>query len=757
MNPTLDLRPLGDLERSPPLPGQSGPATRWIAKSGPALFDVTPTPRLERGGWVLLEGRLLRRGADFTARLYYDLGEGFHEGHSSAPAISRKGTIHELIRLPRGTRALRWQAMNSPGEFEQSPLTLRRVSWIERVARMLRRVIPALYLHARAKRAKIGLTLWRTLVDLRGAYEASGKLRAYAPPVNYRDWIARFDSLSDADRQAIGAHIGRLSARPLVSVLMPVYNAPEAYLREAIESVRRQIYPHWELCIADDASTDPAVRRVLDEYRARDARIKLTFRPGNGHISEASNSALALAAGEFVAFLDQDDVLSEHALYRVAVEIARHPEVALIYSDEDKIDAGRQRFDPYHKPDWNYQLLLSQNYISHLGVYRTGLVRELGGLRRGFEGSQDYDLALRVIERARSTDIRHIPEILYHWRALEGSTAADPQAKAYAVTAGQRALTEHLARTGTRGAVERAPVGSYYRVRYALPAVKPLVSIIIPTRNQAELLRQCVESVRKKTRYAEWELIVIDNQSVDDAALRYLEELARRERTTVLRDDRPFNYSALNNFAAAHARGEVLCLLNNDTQVISPDWIEEMLGLLLQPDVGVVGARLWYEDGSLQHGGVIVGAGGTAAHAHAFLPRSDPGYFGRAHLAQEFCAVTGACLMVRKSLYESLGGLDERNLPVAFSDVDFCLRAREAGFRVVWTPHAELYHYESKTRGADDAGERKRRISRESAYMRRRWKHLIRNDPSYNPNLSYERPDFVLSHAPMGEKPWLDK
>jgi len=361
-----------------------------------------------------------------------------------------------------------------------------------------------------------------------------------------------------------------------------------------------------------------------------------------------------------------------------------------------------------------------------------------------------------VIEQARPQDIRHIPAILYHWRAAEGSTALAAEAKGYAVTAGQRALTEHLARTHVRGTVSPAPVGSFYRVRYELPEHKPLVSIIIPTCDQAELLRQCVESVHKRTQYPNWELIVVDNQSTDETARRYLVQLANRERATVLRYDQPFNYSAINNFAVRHARGEVLCLLNNDTQVITRDWIEEMLGVLLQPGVGIVGARLWYEDGSLQHGGVIVGAGGTAAHAHAFLPRSEPGYFGRAHLAQEFSAVTGACLMVRKSLYEQLGGLNEKDLAVAYNDVDFCLRARDAGWRVVWTPYAELYHYESKTRGAEDVGERKGRMARESAYMRRRWRHIIKNDPYYNPNLSYERPDFVLSHAPMAPQPWRE-
>jgi O-antigen biosynthesis protein len=752
----IDALPLGTLKGVSPAGASDSSRKRWLSPEGPALFDLRPKAGAFPAGWVLFNGMLTRRGSDYTAKLYYDLGQGFCESQSIAPPISRRGTIHELIRLPKGIKALRWQAMNSPGEFEQSPLTMRKVCWIERMARMIRRVVPALHLHSRAKREKIGLTFWRMLYDLRGAYEATGKLRAYAPPVNYQAWIARFDALTERDRELIRAHIDRLTVRPVISVVMPVHNPREDFLRTAVESVRRQLYPHWELCIADDASTSPGTRRVLEEYQARDPRIKVCYRTENGHISEASNSALALAMGEFIALLDQDDVLAEQALYRVAVEFAEHPDAVLIYSDEDKIDEGRQRFDPYHKPDWNYQLLLSQNYISHLGVYRTEVVRGLGGFRRGFEGSQDYDLALRVVEQARPQDIRHIPAVLYHWRASGGSTAIAPEAKGYAWTAGQRALAGHLERTGVRATVEHSPVGSYFRVRYGLPRERPLVSIIIPTRDQADLLRECVESIRKRTRYSNWELVIVDNQSTDEKARRYLEQLAKSERVNVVRFDRPFNYSAINNFAVRHARGEVLCLLNNDTQVISQDWIEEMLGVLLQSGVGIVGARLWYEDDTLQHGGVIVGAGGTAAHAHAFLTRSDSGYFGRAHLAQEFSAVTGACLMVRKSLYEELGGLDEKNLAVAFNDVDFCLRAREAGWRIVWTPYAELYHYESKSRGAEDSGARKGLMRRESAYMRRRWVRVIQNDPYYNPNLSYERPDFVLSHAPMARCPWRE-
>jgi len=749
------MEALGGINRICPESLEPGSSEKWQVLVPPARFLLRPRDDHYPNGWVLLDGRLIRRGSDFAAKLYFDLGDGFNEKHAVAPPVTLKGTIHELICLPPGIKALRWQTMNSVGEFEQSPLTLRNVSPIERVVRMIRRVVPMLWKHPLERRRKIGLTFWRMIFDLRGAYEAAGKLRAYAPPPDYSAWIGGDGGLTAADRVAIRKHIGALAQTPLISVVMPVYNPNIKHLSEAIESVRRQLYEHWELCIADDASSDPDVRRVLEEFAEVDPRIKVSFRNSNGHISAASNTAIALATGEYVALLDQDDLLAEHALYYVATELATHPEAMLLYSDEDKIDEAGQRREPYHKPDWNYRLLLSQNFVSHLGVYRTDVVRRLGGFRKGFEGSQDHDLTLRVIEHARPEQICHIPVVLYHWRAAPGSTATDPQAKDYAWRAGRAAVAEHLERTGVRATVGRATVGAFYRVQYELPTDPPLVSVIIPTRDQCALLRQCLESIRSKSTYANYETVVVDNQSVDEDAKEYLKTLRKQPGVSVIRYDKPFNYSAINNLAVRHAKGEIICLLNNDTEVISEGWMEEMIGLLMQPKVGVVGARLLYSDGTVQHGGVLVGVGGVGNHAHLGCARNDPGYFGRAWLAQEYSAVTAACLMTRKSLYQELDGLNEKDLPVAFNDVDFCLRAREAGYRVVWTPYAELYHHESKSRGKDDSPEKRARFEKEIAYMRRRWAALMENDPYYNPNLSYQRPDFSLSHVPRTPKPWL--
>lgn len=565
---------------------------------------------------------------------------------------------------------------------------------------------------------------------------------------DYANWVRTYDTLTPEARAAIVQRVAGLQTLPLISVLMPTYNPDPVWLRAAVESVRAQLYPHWELCIADDASTSVEVRAILRAYSEGDARIKVVFRPENGHISAASNSALALATGAWLALMDHDDLLAEHALFWVADCIAAHPEVRLIYSDEDKVDENGQRSDPYFKPDWNVDLFRSQNMFSHLGVLATDLVRELGGFRVGLEGSQDWDLVLRCIERIGPGHIRHVPRVLYHWRVHVASTARSMKAKPYAALAGERALNEHFERTGVRASAEY--VGFGYRARYALPDVPPLVSLIIPTRNALELMRQCVNSIGAKTTYPNYEIIVVDNGSDDPAALDYFKTIAQKPNIRVLRDEREFNYSALNNAAVEVARGDLVALVNNDIEVISPDWLSEMVSIALQPGVGAVGARLWYPNMTLQHGGVVLGLG-VASHAHKGLPAGLNGYAGRAALIQSFSAVTAACLVIRKTIYQQVGGLDEVNLQVAFNDVDFCLRVRQAGFRNVWTPYAELLHHESATRGEDLAPHKRERFRREIAYMRQRWPDVLRHDPAYNPNLTVGSEDFSYAWPPRVE------
>ena len=728
---------------------------KWRAHGPAPNIHLNLVRSIPSGSWVLLHCRLHRRGTKCVARVRFDTGHGFDSSSAVSLPATRRGVIDEVVYLPPGTRAICWEPVQSRGFFEQTPLKIVRITSTERLVRMWGRVIFMTHRRSAEQLARAGVSWRRAASDLEGTYRAAGELRSGVTEMPYRTWLEHFDTLHQGDRFAIRGHLASLPNQPLISVLMPVFNTPLPLLRRAIDSVCSQLYANWELCIADDASTVPGVRQLLDEYASVDSRIRVVYRDINGHISEASNSALAMADGEYVALLDHDDVLAEHALYRVIVEINAYPEVVLIYSDEDKIDEFGQRFDPYFKPDWNPQLFLSQNFVSHLGVYRSKLVREVGGFRTGFEGSQDYDLALRVVERAPAGAIRHIPTVLYHWGVVSGSTAVSVSEKPYAWEAGRRALTDYLRRNGIAGQVMPVRKTAFYRLSYQLPPARRRVSIIIPTRDAFEQLRRCINSILRRTTYPDYEIIVVDNLTREARACRYLKRLARLANVRVIAYDRTFNYSAINNLAAAKANGEVLCLVNNDTEVITPNWLQDMLGYLHQDRVGVVGARLLYPGGEVQHAGILLHPRNIAVHAHVGLFKRESGHFGRAILAQDYMAVTGACLMVWKGVYSEVGGLESQHLPVAFNDVDFCLRVREAGYRVVWTPFAQLYHHEGFSRGTADTAVKKRHFKHERQYMRKRWGDALMSDSFYNPNLNLDRPDFTLSTKPRLLKPWL--
>jgi GT2 family glycosyltransferase len=480
----------------------------------------------------------------------------------------------------------------------------------------------------------------------------------------------------------------------------------------------------------------------------------VAFRSSNGHISAASNSALELAGGEFIALLDHDDELTRHALYMVAEELNRYPDADLIYSDEDKIDTVGRRFDPHFKTDWNQDLFYCYNLIGHLGVYRTEIVRKIGGFRIGFEGSQDYDLALRFIEQTNPERIRHIPHVLYHWMAHDLSTAFSIDAKSYAVEASRTALISHFERKGL--AVEVAPAFnySYHRVIYPIPLSPPLVSLIIPIKNSYTLLKSCVGGILNRTEYPNIELIIMDNESDDSKILGYFEELGIDPKIRAFRFNGPFNYSAINNEAVRNSRGQIVGFLNNDLDVISPGWLREMVSHALRPDVGAVGCKLIYKDGRVQHAGVILGVGGVAGHAHKYFNRESKGYFSRLQLIQNYSAVTGACMLMRRAVFDEVGGFDEKNLKIAYNDVDLCLRVREAGYLIVWTPYAELYHLESASRGYQDTPEEQSRLLNEANYMKSRWGRTLLNDPYYNPNLTLDREDFSPAFPSRAFKPW---
>lgn len=581
-------------------------------------------------------------------------------------------------------------------------------------------------------------------------------------PRDHQYWIKHYDSPSEQIYQDIRTYMAGWVDPPIISIVVPVYNAPEKFLRKALDSVTSQLYPHWELCIADDASTKAHVRRVLTEYERSDKRIKVIYREKNGHISEASNSALTLVTSEFTAFMDHDDTLPRHALFWVAKDIIENPDGMLWYSDEDKIDEEGNRYDLHFKPDWNHDLLLSYNYLNHFSVYRTSLVKQLKGFRSEYNGAQDYDFALRAIECIEPEQIHHIPRVLYHWRAISGSTAAHMDEKPYTVLAGQKAVRDYLKRQGLHAKVLDLPeLAGVIRVKYQLPANPPLVSLIIPTYNGLSVLSCCVESILNKTTYPNYEIIIVDNRSDDDATLQYLLDLEAAGKARILRYPHPFNYPAINNMAVEHASGELVALINNDLEVITPDWLDEMVGQLLRPQVGAVGARLWYPDERLQHGGVIVGLGGVAGHSHKYLPKGDPGYFGRAAVIQNLSAVTAACLLTYKETYIKVGGLDAENLPVAFNDVDFCLKIQSEKLRIVWTPYAELYHHESASRGQEDTPEKQARFEKEVNYMKKRWydSYLgkLMYDPAYNPNLVAGVEDFGFAFPPRVPASPLDK
>ena len=561
-------------------------------------------------------------------------------------------------------------------------------------------------------------SLRERLLSLRLTGLLSGR-RLVTSTKEYWQWI-ELKEQPGADPDLIREELAAFRYRPLVSIVVPVFNPPLKYLEKAIASVRAQLYTDWELCICDDASTAPQVRPCLEAHAREDRRIKVVFSSPNGGISAASNAALALATGEYVGLLDHDDELTPDALFHVVKLLQDHPEADVIYSDEDKLDPLGRRCDPFFKPDWSPEYLLALMYTCHFGVYRRKIMTDIGGFRCGFDGSQDYDLMLRMTERTQR--VFHIPQILYHWRKLPGSTAASASGKSFSSAAGQRALEDHLQRRGIEAVVINDEPNRY-RVRPRIPG-RPKVSIIIPTKDKVSFLDRCLQSIESKTEYENYEVIVADNNSVEPATAKFLAGLRHR----VVSVQEPFNFSLINNVAVKHATGEYLLFLNNDTEVISPGWLTAMLEFCQFPEIGIVGAKLLFPNNRIQHAGVILGYGGVAGHCFLRAPASSCGYFDSLSRIRNFSAVTAACLMIRRNLFEEVGRFDEK-YPVAFGDVDLCLRVRNAGYRIVYTPYAVLYHYESASRGHGID-------LQDIARMKMRWGAELPRDPFYNPNLS---------------------
>jgi O-antigen biosynthesis protein len=581
-------------------------------------------------------------------------------------------------------------------------------------------------------------------------YGFSATLRRVLPALRtYRAWVRVYDTLSHQDEAEIAEHIGQMADRPVISLLLPVAASESSILARTIDSIAAQLYPGWELCIAGEPAVLAAAAKIAS--RSGDRRIKLAATDHGSSFAAKSNAALAAAIGQFVALVRTGDILPPHALYMFAVEIGRHPQADILYSDEDTIGAlGRRR--PQFKSDWNPDLLLGCDMVGRLAAYRRDRLERLGGYRDGLIGAEEYDLALRASEQTSEERIRHIPMILYHRRRASQISVGEADRH----VAFCHALGEHLTRTGTAA----KPLPLYRdcaRLNYSLPNPPPGVSLIVPTRDEVDVLRRCIDGLLLATDYPNLEILIVDNNSERDETHAYFAQLELEPRVRLIRYPGPFNYSAINNAAVAAARHGIIGLINNDIEVIHSDWLREMVSHAIRPEIGAVGAKLYYPSDRIQHAGTIIGLGGAAGHAFRHFKRGDPGYCNRLVLTQNLSAVTAACMLLRKSVFCEVSGFDEVNLAIAFNDVDLCLRIRERGYRVVWTPFAELYHWESVSRGSDLVPEQLERFRREAKYLAERWREPITHDPYYNPNLTLDSEDFGFAFPPRASLPWRNQ
>jgi len=689
-------------------------------------------------------------GVVAAPRLYIDYdGKGFSQDASFALARQPDGLYHALVARPDLKPTVRWDPSDRRGKVRLVSVSVQPedVSALSDPAETDVESPPDDMAASLSERRAQAVVRSFELNELR--YNSAAAL-AY----DYGRWIKATEQPSQADRLRMPDIIAAMDWRPRFSFVMPTYNTPPDLLETCIQSMLDQVYPDFEICIADDHSSDPRVRTLLEALAARYPQIRVTYRETNGHISEASNSALALATGDFVVLVDHDDILPDYALLVVADALNRNPGTRILYSDEDKLAPSGQRCDPYFKSDFNRFLMFGHNMVSHLGVYQRTLLETIGGFRKGYEGSQDYDLFLRCLDHCSDSEIVHIPHVLYHWRMIPGSTAVSADQKSYAIVAAQKSINDFMRRNQLPFEVVDGVAPGLTRLAVVGDPERRTVSIVIPTRDGLDLLRPCLESLRGSIDDAV-EVVIVDNDSVEPETHAYLAELALEPGFKVVAAPGAFNFSAICNLGVAASSGEIICLLNNDTELETQDWLTRARALLSMPDVGIVGARLIYPDRSIQHFGLYLGMGahGVAGTPHRGLPMSDFGPFGKARLIQEFSAVTAACLFVKRPLYEAVGGLDPE-LRVAYNDVDFCLKVRALGKKILCDPDIVLIHKESKTRGADTDNLKAERLEMEARTMRARWNKQLANDPYYNPNLTLDRDDFSLADAPRSPLPW---
>ena len=540
--------------------------------------------------------------------------------------------------------------------------------------------------------------------------------------------------------------------QPLISIVVPAYHTPDVFLRQMLDSLKGQSYQNWEVIIGNDSPDDSRMRSILDEYAKNDARIKSVDIPDNLGISENTNAALKHASGDYIGFMDHDDLLAPDALFEIAIRLEANPDIDVFYTDEDKVSTDlSEHFQPHFKPDFNLDLLRSNNYICHFFVVKRTILKQVKGLDPKYNGAQDYDFIFRCTELSKN--IVHIPRILYHWRVHNASTADNPASKLYAYEAGKKAIEDNLARSGEKGSVSMRSDYGFYNVDYALTD-QPLVSILIPNKDHIDILKQCIRSLKEKATYTNYEIIVIENNSTEPATFEYYDKLKKDGIQVLYYPEFGFNYSAINNWGVKNCKGEYLLFLNNDIEVITPDFIEKMLSNCERPGIGAVGAKLYYPDNTIQHAGIIIGIGGIAGHAFLNLPRARSGYLHKASLQMNVSAVTAACMMVSRKIFDLVGGFEE-TLSVAFNDVDLCLRIQKAGYHNVYNPHVEMYHHESKSRGTEDSEAKARRFQTEIEFMRTNWIQLLKSgDSCYNPNLTLASWNYGLRADGKGVKPW---
>jgi O-antigen biosynthesis protein len=681
-----------------------------------------------------------------VAKIYPNYGRGSNEQTAFTLPHLHASPTYKVVYLEKRPKKLRFDPVEDKIDFTIKtlkffPLTEKKAKYfmLEQIARE----------HAEYRKLSIK-EIEEKLLDEGGHLLASRILSIYNETfssshseVSYQQWIKKQESKQLKHIESVFA-----STKPtkLISILLPTYNSNPLFLEACINSVLQQSYQKWQLCIVDDASTETAHIQLIEELVEMDDRIIFHKKSDNTHIADTTNACLKLARGEHVLLLDHDDMLPRHTLLMMVNKLQSTPTLKLIYADEDKIDVHNARYEPHFKPEWNPDLLYSQNYIAHPILIETERFRAMGGMRTGVEGSQDHDLLLRYTADLTANQIHRIPQILYHWRAHAESTASNATAKDYTTQAGIKALKHHFETQQINASVSQGKRPNTYKVNWLLPENPPLVTLIIPTYNGHNILKTCIDSILNKTTYPNYEIIIIDNRTNCEKTLNFIHStVATKQNVRVLKWDQPFNFSAINNFGVSQAKGEIVGLINNDIEVISPEWLTEMVSHAIRPEIGCVGAKLYYPNNKIQHAGVILGIGGVAGHSHKHAPRKSSGYFTRLHLVQNFSAVTAACLIVKKAIYNQVGGLDATNLPVAFNDVDFCMKVGEAGYRNLWTPYAELYHHESISRGSDEeTPEKQMRALKESTYMRQKWQKKLQNDPAYNPNLTMESENFSL-------------